>query len=97
MSFAGLWDEAQIGCTLLSCAIITTDANTFMASIHDRMPVVLSDDNVAAWLGEAPATPEQIKDMLAPLSPERMTMWPVPKEVGNMKNQGPELVDEVMP
>lgn len=35
---------------LLSCCIITTDANPAMAPIHDRMPVILRPEDYDAWL-----------------------------------------------
>ena len=55
MTFAGLWDtwRADDGTTIKSFAIITTPANDLIATIHDRMPVILSSDLWPAWLGEA--------------------------------------------
>ena len=55
LSFAGLWetwldDDEQ---AIATCAIVTTEANSFMAQIHDRMPVVLSPDAFAEWLDPA--------------------------------------------
>jgi putative SOS response-associated peptidase YedK len=77
-----------------SCTIITTEANTLVAPIHDRMPVIVGAEEWAKWLGEAslddPAT------LLKPFPAERMTLWPVSKAVGNVKNQGPELAERVV-
>lgn len=52
MLFAGLFDEAKGtgGDPLESFSIITTHANDTMSSLHDRMPVILGDDGVEAWL-----------------------------------------------
>lgn len=33
--------------------ILTTDANSSVAPVHDRMPVILSSDELRAWLGES--------------------------------------------
>lgn len=57
---AALWEQWQpkhdpIADPILTCCIITTDANTAMAPIHHRMPVILPLAEVDAWLD--PATP----------------------------------------
>jgi putative SOS response-associated peptidase YedK len=66
-----------------SYTIITTDANDFRASVHDRMPAILAPDDYAPWLGEEPAPPQRLKEILRPYPAERITMWPVDKRVGN--------------
>jgi len=72
---------------------LTTDANAMIAPIHDRMPVILGPEDWAAWLGEEPiADPAAL---LKPFPAERMTLWPVSKAVGNVKNQGRELAEPV--
>src|ERR1700730_6275863 len=51
-AFAGLWsiwygeDDAK----LRSCTILTTAANSAVAPLHDRMPVILHPDAEQAWL-----------------------------------------------
>jgi putative SOS response-associated peptidase YedK len=35
-------------------AIVTTDANTPMRAVHNRMPVILARDDWAEWLDVAP-------------------------------------------
>jgi putative SOS response-associated peptidase YedK len=97
MAFAGLWEEWKQpnGQPLLSCTMITTEANSLVASLHDRMPVILGDEDHVAWLGEEPASQEQLAAMLSPFAPERMKLWPVSKAVGSVKNTGPELVEQV--
>ena len=98
MTFAGLWDcwRASDGTTLKSFAIITTAANELLAPLHDRMPVLLSPDRWAPWLGErrigeAAATGAELKAMLKPYPGEAMTFWPVDRRLGNVKNDSPDL------
>src|SRR6266404_5696631 len=44
-AFAGIWDKWQRdGVSITSCAIITTTPNKLLATIHDRMPVVLDTE-----------------------------------------------------
>lgn len=51
-AFAGLWDEwiDTNGQTLRTCAILTTHAHPSVAGIHHRMPVLVADDRIDAWL-----------------------------------------------
>src|SRR5438477_11225597 len=53
--FAGLWErwkDKVSGEIVQSCAIVTTEPNEVCAPIHNRMPVILSPENYARWLGE---------------------------------------------
>lgn len=95
LAFAGLWEEwkPKDGAPVLSCTIITTEANKLMAPIHDRMPAILGAENWAAWLGEEAATAEQLRVLLAPFPAERMSAWEVGKDVGKVQNQGEGLVE----
>jgi putative SOS response-associated peptidase YedK len=56
MAFAGLWEgwRAPDGNVLrtYTTIIITTAANTTMAELHDRMPVILEAADWPTWLGE---------------------------------------------
>ena len=60
------------------------------------MPVVLAADHWPAWLGESRCDPTKtLKAMLKPYPPERMTMWPVDKRVGNVRNDSADLLDPI--
>lgn len=52
------WTDKQTGELHLTCAILTTDANELMATIHNskkRMPLILGEDAWSVWLDpEAP-------------------------------------------
>src|SRR5262249_38878205 len=51
---AGLWEEwtSPAGERIKSCTVITTEPNELIARLHDRMPVVLAEEDWPAWLGE---------------------------------------------
>jgi putative SOS response-associated peptidase YedK len=52
-ALAGLWDCWQKdGGDLRTCAIITTEANALMKPIHDRMPVIFTEEEEKAWLSD---------------------------------------------
>src|SRR5262249_35002838 len=46
-ALAGLWESWQGTDT---CTILTTSANSLLAPLHDRMPVILDRENYAKWL-----------------------------------------------
>jgi putative SOS response-associated peptidase YedK len=65
---AGLYktENDQNGNTIIRCAIITTSANTAMASIHDRMPVILPSDISEVWLDNTIDNAPMLKEFLKP-------------------------------
>jgi putative SOS response-associated peptidase YedK len=51
---------------LYTFAMVTTPPNALIGTITDRMPAVLDEADWAAWLGEVPATVDELKAMLKP-------------------------------
>src|SRR5215469_10710420 len=97
-AFAGLWEwwNPRDGSPILETfTICTTEPNALCARIHDRMPVMLPEESWKTWLGETNATPGDLQKLLGPFPADRMECWPVGKAVGNVANDGPELVDHV--
>lgn len=94
-AFAGLWEswkpKGSEDKPLETYTIVTGEPNVLTGDIHDRMPVMLDPDQWDAWLG----TPDQRKDMMKPYPHDKMAKWPVTKAVGNVRNQGPELVEPI--
>ncbi len=67
VAIAVLWERWGSGETLLlSFAMVTVEANPLVATIADRMPALLDEGDWAKWLGEEPATAEELKAMLRP-------------------------------
>ena len=93
-AFAGLWESwtGPGGRRILSCAIVTTAANEFMASIHDRMPVILSPDSEAFWLDPDVQDTDALSELLTPYPSERMAAYEVSSVVNSAANDGPECV-----
>ena len=51
--FAGIWQDWTKGeDPLRTCAMVTCAANSNMAQIHHRMPVILEPQDWPLWLGE---------------------------------------------
>ena len=91
LAFAGLWESwrAPDGAVLRTFTIATTAANADMATLHDRMPVILEPDDWSVWLGEAPGAPASL---LRPAAPGTVRLWPVSRAVNSVRNNGPELL-----
>jgi len=98
-AFAGLWaswhgsgDEA-----LRSCTIITTDANDVLRDIHDRMPVMLPDqDAEEAWLDHG-TPPELLRELLVPLPDALTARRAVGPAVGDARHDEPDCLDDAPP
>jgi putative SOS response-associated peptidase YedK len=95
MVMAGLWEkwkDPKSGGEVLSCTILTCPPNDAMAELHDRMPVILGENDWPKWLGEEPASEDELLALLKPCPDGDLKIWPVDKAVGNVKNNGPQLV-----
>lgn len=89
-AFAGLWENwraKESDETIQSTALVTTAANDFMATVHDRMPVILQPDTASRWL----AGDNEVLTHVAGNSPE-LKAWPVDRRVNNARNEGAELI-----
>ncbi len=98
MPFAGLWECWQPtpdSPVVESCTICTTSANSMMAELHDRMPVILPRAMFDHWLDPAIVEPDAIKPLLAQFPSVEMRAWPVDKRVGNVRNDDPSLIEPI--
>jgi putative SOS response-associated peptidase YedK len=101
-AFAGLWEtwkgpDGKGDEVLRSCTIITTTPNSEMAKIHDRMPVILPPDAWDTWLDPEQQDLELLGRLLVPAPPQLITLRPISTQVNNVRNDGPELMDEAEP
>lgn len=100
MAFAGLWDAWKepkasvqaVDTWLQSFSIITTEANELMSTIHTRMPVILAERDWTRWLDRDPEARPPI-DLLRPFDSELMRADCCNQAVGNVKNNGPEMLN----
>ena len=94
-AMAGLWDRWKNlqGEIVDSFTIITTEANSFMKPIHNRMPVILERENEKTWL--LSKNPDEILQLLKPYPSMEMDAYPVSKLVNSTRNQGREVLAKV--
>ena len=52
----GSWKNPETGQPLLSCTMIITEPNSSLPSVHDRMPVLLTEKQFEPWLSGQPAS-----------------------------------------
>jgi len=94
---AGLWVEwtdKRTGERIKSCTIVTCPANALVGALHDRMPVIVTEEDWAKWLGEVPATNDELKALLVPFGDDALTMWPVNRQkIGNVRNKDREVAE----
>ncbi|MGE5399034.1 MAG: SOS response-associated peptidase [Ignavibacteriales bacterium] len=81
-TLGGIWDEwinKGTGEIIKSFSIITTEANSMMAQIHNtkmRMPLILSRDSGMTWLKNSLKAPE-IRDLMKPFDEKKMEAYTV--------------------
>ncbi len=68
-SFAGVWETWKDveGKELKTYSIITTAPNEEMSSVHNRMPVILHQEDEGSWLEPSKVKREEIEPFLTPL------------------------------
>lgn len=102
ITFGGLWEvwHGPDGGELQTCTIVTTAANETLKPYHHRMPVVLTPEACNAWLGDGKenrADQDRAASLMTPAAEETLVVRPVGPAVSNIRNDGPELLEEVSP
>ena len=96
-AFAGLWDSwtPPGGQPIQTCTIVTCSPNELIASIHDRMPVIL--DPINAWLWMSPQPTLKLQSLLKPYPAEQMEMVACDPRLNNAEIDSPELANPDKP
>lgn len=95
MCFAGLWDCVRyenMDEKLWTYTIVTTDSNTQLRWLHDRMPVILEKEQIVKWLD--PKVWEWGRDLQALCTPfdGDLEFYAVSKEVGKVGNNSKNFI-----
>jgi putative SOS response-associated peptidase YedK len=97
LAFAGLyerWTDAEDR-ELWSVSILTGPAVGPLAEIHDRMPLTVSRALLDPWLDEGLRDADRVRSLLEVGQAPAWTARPVGPGVGNVRNNGPELIEEI--
>ncbi len=94
---AGLWEvwNSAQGDEVHTFTIITTDANEFMAPIHNRMPVILHKQDYDQWLEPKEVRAESLLLLLKPFEADQMTAYEVSRAVNTPSIDEPDLIQPV--
>ncbi len=94
ISLAGLWErwDREAGRPLETFTILTTEPNSLVAELHDRMPVIIPPQSFNDWL--SPLTGEgRLQQLLKPYPGEHLTCYPVSRLVNKPSNDSPQLIE----
>jgi putative SOS response-associated peptidase YedK len=80
---------------LMTAAVITTSALDDLGRIHDRMPLVVPQDQWSLWLDPNERGGQELLAGLIPASARGLTAFPVSTRVNSVRNNGPELLERV--
>lgn len=93
-AMAGLFENwtSPEGATVSSCTLITTAPNSYLAPIHDRMPVILSPEHYRLWLDPSEQTAERLLPLLVAFPGEKMEAHRVSLRVNSPRNDDPDVL-----
>ena len=96
-AFAGLWENwnSPDGSQILSGTIITTEPNSLIAPIHNRMPVILPESAYEQWLTPGEVDPQQLSPLLRPFEADKMEAYAVSRLVNNPANDKLECINPI--
>jgi putative SOS response-associated peptidase YedK len=94
---AGLWStyERPDGTKLHTATIITTSANTLISPIHDRMPVILTEDAKKAWLTSSLKDRDALEHLMTPFDSNLMMYYPVSSAVNQATYEDLRCIEKI--
>jgi len=105
LAFAGLYelwrdpsvDRDDEDAWLWTSTIITTSAPDELGMIHDRMPMIIDPAAWADWLDPANSDVADVRALLTPAAVGGLITYPVSTEVNSVRNNGPQLIEQIDP
>lgn len=99
LAMAGIfevWVDGTSSAPVTSCSILTQESVGELATIHDRMPVLVPQSLWAQWLDPASVDPQELLEEIIEVDrrsiDELVTSYPVSTRVNKPGNEGPELI-----
>ncbi len=97
-SFAGIWEEyenekGEINHTFV---ILTTNPNSLVQEVHDRMPVILSPTDEKKWLDKY-SSEQELLEIIQPYPADEMVSYTVSPLVNQVQNDQPAIIRRTLP
>jgi len=102
LAFAGLFENSPDPSLpehhpekwLRTFTIITTAATDSLGHIHDRTPLIVPPDLYADWLDPGTTSEAHVRALLDSMPEPHLVPRTVSDKVNNVRNNGPELIEE---
>jgi putative SOS response-associated peptidase YedK len=93
-AFAGLWERwhGADDTTLVTCTILTTQANAWVKPVHHRMPVILDPSQEALWLDRRVAEPDVLQPLFEPVNSDILEIYAVSPQVNSARYNSPACI-----
>ncbi len=93
LPMAGLWDQWQDpeGNRRLTYTVLTTAAQSTLAHIHDRMPVIIPHACIGSWIDWKHHSARETLALLEP-KPVKLSFYPVSTFVNSPKNNSSDCI-----
>ena len=89
LSMAGLFNywkpTASQGRPMLTFTVVTTAPSQWMARIHNRMPVILQDNHIDAWLDPTISDPQQLSELLKAPPEDFLDCYAISRQINSVK------------
>lgn len=93
-AFAGVWERWRGPDGIVeSVAILTTEPNALIASLHDRMPVIVEPKDYSLWLDSDIHDRAPLERMLSPYQASDLVSRQVDPKVNRVGVEGPDLIE----
>jgi putative SOS response-associated peptidase YedK len=93
--FAAIWDvwtDPSSMTEIVTCCLITTQANGVVEKVHERMPVILQERFYKIWLSNEEQPTDRLHLCLEPYPAAKMESYPVSTIVNKPQNDSPECI-----
>jgi putative SOS response-associated peptidase YedK len=95
-ALAGLYDywRSEHKDMVITCTIITLEANALVAKIHPRMPAMLLPDQQHAWMQKR-NTPQELLEVLKPYPADLLKAYPISSLINDPSTDTAEVARPV--
>jgi putative SOS response-associated peptidase YedK len=97
LAFAGLWETwtGPNGEEFETAAIVTTSANSTLAPIHERMPVIVPPNAFDLWVNTAEVDATTAAALITPAPDDLLEAYEISTAVNRTANDNPKLLEPV--